>query len=133
MFIKMVKSGLLVISDYLPDDAVEITEEEYNLVMHPTKAQQRAAYLLGDHTQSEKKAYLFETLTCPIIDDGSFEEDYRIPFYRGLTIDEMRIEYAKYVGDDEERAAEILSAKGDAKSYIRRFVAQLDDSDGLPF
>lgn len=133
MFIKMLKSGLLVISDYLPDDALEITEEEYNLVMHPTDAQKRAAYLLGDHTQSEKKAYLFETLRCPIIDDGSFEEDVGIPFYRGLTIDEMQIEYAKYLGDDNERAAQILDAKGSAKQYIRDFVKSLDSPDDLPF
>lgn len=133
MFIKMNKSGLLVISDYLPDDAIEITEEEYNSVMRPTVAQKRMAYLLGDHTLSEKRRYLFETLTCPILDGGAFEEDTEHPFYQGMTIDEMQIEYAKYVGDDDERASEILAAKGRAKSYIRRFVIRLADSDDLPF
>lgn len=133
MFIKMNKSGLLVISDYLPDDAVEITEEEYNSVMHPTDAQKRQAYLLGDHTLSEKRRYLFETLTCPILDGGSFEEDTDHPFYQGMTIDEMQVEYDKYVGDDDGRAADILAAKGRAKFYIRAFVDNLDDSDDLPF
>jgi len=125
MFIRMKKSGLYVISDYLPDDAVLITEEEYNRVMQPTPSQRRQDYLLGTVHLSDKKKYLFETLRSELKTDGSFEEDPEMPFYQGMTVDEMQLEYAKYVGDDDERAAAILEAKRAAKAYIRGFVEVL--------
>jgi hypothetical protein len=39
-----------------------------------------------------------------------------------MTVDEMQIEWAKYVGDDVTRADEILSAKRIAKEYIRNII-----------
>ena len=121
----MNKSGLYVISDYLPDDAILVTKEENNRVMQPTAAQPRQDYLLGTVYLSDKKKYLFETLRAELKTDGSFEEDPDKPFYQGMTVDEMQLEYAKYVGDDDERAAAILEAKRSAKAYIRSFVEAL--------
>ncbi len=128
MFIRMNKSGLYVISDYLPDDAVLVTEEEYNRVMKPTAAQRRQDYLLGSANLSDKKKYLFGTLSSELKTDGSFEEDLEKSFYQGMTVDEMQLEFAKYVGDDDERAAAILEAKRAAKAYIRGFVEALSGS-----
>lgn len=128
MFIRMNKSGLYVISDYLPDDAVEVSVEEYGRAMRPTAAQRRQDYLLGSVYLSDKKKYLFETLRSELRSDGSFEEDSDKPFYQGMTVDEMQLEYAKYVGDDDERAAAILEAKRAAKAYIRSFVEGLSGS-----
>lgn len=125
MFIRMNKSGLYVISDYLSDDAVEISVEEYGRAMRPTEAQRRQDYLLGTVYLSDKKKYLFETLRSELRADGSFEEDPEKPFYQGMTVDEMQLEYAKYVGDDDERAAAILEAKRSAKAYIRGLVESL--------
>lgn len=128
MFIRMNKSGLYVISDYLPDDAVEVTVEEYGRAMRPTEAQRRQDYLLGTVYLSDKKKYLFETLRSELKTDGSFEEDPDKPFYQGMTVDEMQLEYAKYVGDDDTRAAAILESKRAAKAYIRSFVEGLSGS-----
>lgn len=128
MFIRMNKSGLYVISDYLPDDAVEVSVEEYGRAMKPTEAQRRQDYLLGTVYLSDKKRFLFETLRAELKTDGSFEEDPEMPFYQGMTVDEMQLEYAKYVGDDDERAAAILEAKRAAKAYIRSFVEGLSGS-----
>lgn len=125
MFIKMNKSGLYVISDHLPDDAVEVTADEYNRVMHPTAAQRRMDYLLGPADPRDKRRYLFETLRGELLADGSFEEDPGLPFYEGMTVDEIQLEYARYVGDDDDRAARILAAKGHAKAYVRNLVASL--------
>ncbi len=124
----MNKSGLYVISDYLPDDAVEVSVEEYGRAMKPTEAQRRQGYLLGAIYLSDKKKYLFETLRSELRSDGSFEDDPDKPFYQGMTVDEMQLEYAKYVGDDDERAAAILEAKRAAKAYIRGFVEGLSGS-----
>lgn len=128
MFIRMNKSGLYVISDYLPDDAVEVTVEEYGRAMKPTAAQRRQDFLLGSVYLSDKKRFLFETLRAELKTDGSFEEDPGKPFYQGMTVDEMQLEYAKYVGDDDERAAAILEAKRAAKAYIRSLVEGLSGS-----
>lgn len=125
MFIKMNKSGLYVISDYLPDDAVQVTEAEYNRAMKPTAAQRRMDFLLGPSDASNKKKFLFQVLRAQFKTDGSFEEDADNPFYQGMTVDEMQLEYAKYVGDDDERATEILASKKTAKEYIRNFVEGL--------
>ncbi len=127
MYVKMNKSRLYVISDYLPDDGVEVTREEYDSVMHPSPAQKRAAYLLGPASDRDKKRYLFQTLRAQLKTDGSFEEDPECSFYQGMTVDEMQLEYAKYVGDDDERAAEILDAKKVTKAYIRSFVEGLSE------
>jgi hypothetical protein len=37
----------------------------------------------------------------------------------------MQLGYAKYAGDDDERAMEILEAKRAAKAYIRNLVDRL--------
>lgn len=42
-----------------------------------------------------------------------------------MTVDELQLEYAKYVGDQEERATAILEAKRAAKAYIRDLVDRL--------
>nr|WP_321265207.1 hypothetical protein [uncultured Sphaerochaeta sp.] len=125
MFIKMNKSGLYVVSDYLPDDAVEVSVEEYGRVMKPTAAQRRRDFLLRSVYLKDKKRFLFETLRAQLKEDGSYEEDPEKPFYQGMTVDEMQLEYAKYVGDEEERAAAILEAKRAAKAYIRDLVDRL--------
>nr|WP_319473030.1 hypothetical protein [uncultured Sphaerochaeta sp.] len=125
MFIKMNKSGLYVVSDYLPDDAVEVSVEEYGRVMKPTTAQRRRDFLLRSVYLKDKKRFLFETLRAQLKEDGSYEEDTEKPFYQGMTVDEMQLEYAKYVGDDDERAAAILEAKRAAKAYIRDLVDRL--------
>ncbi|WP_319758165.1 hypothetical protein [uncultured Sphaerochaeta sp.] len=125
MFIKMNKSGLYVVSDYLPDDAVEVSVEEYGRAMKPTAAQRRRDFLLRSVYLKDKKRFLFETLRAQLKEDGSYEEDPDNPFYQGMTVDEMQLEYAKYVGDDDERAAAILEAKRAAKEYIRDLVDRL--------
>jgi hypothetical protein len=122
MYVRMNKSRMYVISDFLPDDGVEVYKEEFDSVMHPSVAQKRAAYLLGLASDREKKRYLFQTLRAQLKTDGSFEEDLEHPFYQGMTVDEMQIEWAKYVGDDVTRADEILSAKRIAKEYIRNII-----------
>ncbi|MGD1832493.1 MAG: hypothetical protein ACPKOP_04020 [Sphaerochaetaceae bacterium] len=125
MFIKMNKSGIYVISDYLPDNGVEVTKEEYDSVMHPTLAQKRAAYLLGPASDRDKKRYLFKTLRAQLKTDGSFEEDPDKLFYQGMTVDEMQVEWAKYVGDDDQIATEILRVRKNVKDWIRGFVDTL--------
>ena len=125
MYVRMNKSGLYVISDFLPDDGVEVSKEEFDLVMHPSAAQKRAAYLLGSASDREKKRYLFQTLRAQLKTDGSFEEDLEHPFYQGMTVDEMQIEYAKYIGDDDTRLEEIMNEKRAAKYYIRRVIDYL--------
>lgn len=67
----------------------------------------------------------FETLRAQLKEDGSYEEDPDNPFYQNMTVDELQLEYAKYVGDQEERAAAILEAKRAAKAYIRDLVDRL--------
>lgn len=129
MFIRMNKSGLYVISDHLPDDAVEVTAKEYNRVMNPTAAEKRMDYLLGPADSRDKRRYLFETLRAELVDGESFEEDPAKPFYQGMTVDEIQLEYARYVGDDDDRAAMILAEKGRAKTYIRELVASLVGED----
>ncbi|WP_321300178.1 hypothetical protein [uncultured Sphaerochaeta sp.] len=42
-----------------------------------------------------------------------------------MTVDEMQLEYSKYVGDEEERAAAILEAKRASKAYIRDLMDRL--------
>ena len=125
MYVRMIKSGMYVISDFLPDDGVEVSKEEFDSVMHPSAAQKRAAFILGSASISDKRRYLFETLRCHLKEDGSFEEDPDHPFYKGFTVDEMQLEYAKYVGDDDERVTSILTAKKSAKMYIRDLVASV--------
>lgn len=39
-----------------------------------------------------------------------------------MTVDEIQIEYQKYVGDDDERAEQLLQKKREAKAYIRSLV-----------
>lgn len=124
-YVRMEKSGILVISDYLPQDAVAITKDEYDEVMAPTLAQRRKSFLLGPSSTKEKKRYLFETLKCELTIDGNFEEIPGSSFHEGMTVDEMTQEYTKYVGDDDDRASLILERKRAAKAYVRDFVNNL--------
>ncbi len=109
------------------DDApgtVEISEQEYNGYVNPP-ANVRLGKILADETKtaSEKKRYMFTTMKHYLIDDGNLMEDENRPFHNPpLTVDEIQIEYQKYVGDDDDRAEQLLQEKRAAKAYIRSLV-----------
>lgn len=103
---------------------VEITEQEYNDYVNPP-ANVRLAKVLADETMTtaEKKRYMFTTMKHYLIDDGNLMEDESRPFHNPpMTVDEIQIEYQKYVGDDDERAEQLLQEKRAAKAYIRSLV-----------
>lgn len=107
----------------VPGTAV-ISKDEYEVYVNPP-ANVRLAKILADETKSasEKKQYMFTTMKHYLIDDGSLIEDDSRPFHNPpMTVDEIQIEYQKYVGDDDERAELLLQEKRAAKAYIRSLV-----------
>lgn len=127
-YVKMKKSGIYTICDYIPQDGVVITKGEYDEIVSPTSEQKRRAFLLGPSSTREKKAYLFLTLNCKITPGGGFKDIPGTTFYQGMTVDEMTAEASKYLGDDDDRAQLILEQKRLAKQYIRTFVEALDEA-----
>ncbi len=125
-YVRMEKSGLYVFCDYVPEDGVEVSKEEYDEAVNPTPAQIRKKFLVGSSSARDKKEFLFRTLTAEVTDDGEFEEIQDLSFYQGMTVDEMTLEHAKYLGDDDERASLILDRKRYAKGYIRSLVESLN-------
>ena len=105
---------------------VEITEREYRDYVDPP-ANVRLARILSDpeKSASEKKRYMFTTMWHYLIDDGNLMEYETRPFHNPpMTVDEIQIEYQKYVGDDDGRAEALLAEKRAAKAYIRSLVGE---------
>lgn len=119
------ETGSCVTTDYPRDGWEEITEAEYEFFVNPPTYELRRRYLLDvTVTASDKKKYLFQSIRYKLNSD--YQEDETQPFYDPpLTVDELQLEYAKYVGDDDIRANAILQAKGLAKEYIRSYVEGL--------
>jgi len=116
------ESGTCVVTDYPRDGWTEITEADYEFSVRPPVWEIRRRYLTDESVSaSDKKKYLFQSIRYKLT--ASYEEDLTQPFYDPpMTCDELQLEYAKYIGDDDERASVILQAKGLAKTYIRTFV-----------
>lgn len=124
VYLKDRLSGHCFVSETSVPGTVEITEQEYRDYVDPP-ANVRLAKILSDpeKSASEKKRYMFTTLRHYLIDDGSLIEDDSRPFHNPpMTVDEIQIEYQKYVGDDDERAEQLLQEKRAAKAYIRSLV-----------
>lgn len=123
-YVRDIRTGHCEIAFGDAPGTVEISEQEYNDYVNPP-ANVRLAKVLADETKtaSEKKRYMFTTMKHYLIDDGNLMEDASRPFHDPpMTVDEIQIEYQKYVGDDDERAEQLLQEKRAAKAYIRSLV-----------
>ena len=126
VYLKDRLSGHCFVSETSVPGTVEITEQEYRDYVDPP-ANVRLAKILSDpeKSASEKKRYMFTTLRHYLIDDGNLMEDETRPFHNPpMTVDEIQIEYQKYVGDDDGRAEALLAEKRAAKAYIRSLVGE---------
>lgn len=124
IYLKNLLSGHCFVSETSVPGTIEIPKEDYDRYADPP-ANVRLAHVLLDpeKTASEKKLYMFRTLKHYLVDDGSLVEDEARPFHNPpMTVDEIQIEYQKYVGDDDERAEQLLQKKREAKAYIRSLV-----------
>lgn len=124
IYLKDLLSGHCFKSETEVPGTTVISEDEYEVYVSPP-ANVRLARILADETKtaSEKKLYMFTTMKHYLIDDGNLMEDENRPFHNPpMTVDEIQIEYQKYVGDDDDRAEQLLQEKRAAKAYIRSLV-----------
>lgn len=127
MYLKDLISGHCFKSETEVPGTAEISESEYEAYVNPP-ANVCLARILADDTKSasEKKRYMFTTMKHYLTDDGNLIEDESRPFHNPpMTVDEIQIEYQKYVGDDDERAEMLLTEKRAAKAYIRSLVGEV--------
>ena len=119
------ETGSCVATEYPRDGWTEVTQADYEWFVNPPVNERRRRYLMSlEVSASDKKKYLFQSLRHKL--DEDFNEDESRPFFNPpMTVDELQLEYAKYIGDDDERASAILEAKGVAKTYIREYVEGL--------
>ncbi|MFA6933692.1 MAG: hypothetical protein WCR70_00300 [Sphaerochaetaceae bacterium] len=117
--------GTVVVTDSPIDGAgwVELSAEQYRRIVNPTVAEQRQDLLASaELSSSDKRKALYETIKYKLV-AVTCEEDTTQPFFDPpMTVDGLQLEYAKYVGDDDDYAASLLVAKKAAKDYIRLLV-----------